>query len=124
MLHVAKAFGFADIGILSSDTIAQALPIGYPNEPGILRGLPQRRDRRTEKAITTLGAMFRVAKALIPQIVQWITTGVVAKGKRRCRAGWCAAQRQAAFAESKLAAQEDTQYAQSSFATRFILGIL
>jgi len=42
VLHVARDFGFANIGILSSDTTAQELPIGYPNEPGILRGLAQR----------------------------------------------------------------------------------
>jgi len=152
MLHVAKALGFADASILSSDTTAQELPIGYPNEPGILRGwaqrcgralaklktrgvlgvdaalaqvqtilrsvkehhlfakgkqakrqvltrlltevgqlivhtrpmvtqLGQRRDRVTQRATATLVAMHEVAKRLIPQIVQWITTGVVAKGK-------------------------------------------
>ena len=42
ILHVAKDYGFADVGILSSDTTAQELPIGYPNEPGILRGVAQR----------------------------------------------------------------------------------
>jgi len=152
MLHVARDCGFADVGILSSDTTAQELPIGYPNEPGILRGMAQRcgralaklktravvgvdtaleqvqtilrtvkehhlfakskqekrqvltrlltevgqlvvqtrllvqglgerRDRVTQHAITTLQTMHEVAKRLIPQIVQWITTGVVAKGK-------------------------------------------
>jgi hypothetical protein len=152
MLHVATEFGFADPSILSSDTTAQELPIGYPNEPGILRGVAQRcgralaklkergvvgvgraleqvqtilrsvkehhlfakgkpekrrvltrlltevgqlvvdtrpmveqlrqsRDRVTQSARATLGAMHEVAKRLIPQIVQWITTGVVAKGK-------------------------------------------
>ena len=152
MLHVAKDLGFADVSILSSDTTAQELPIGYPNEPGILRGWAQRcgraltklktravvgvdaaltqvqtilrsvkehhlfakgkqdkrqvltrlltevgqlvvqtrrlvqglgarRDRVTQHAMTTLKAMHEVAKGLIPQIVQWITTGVVAKGK-------------------------------------------
>ena len=152
ILHVAKALGFADVTILSSDTTAQELPIGYPNEPGILRGLAQRcgralvklktravlgvdtalaqvqtilrtvkehhlfaksradkrqvltrlltevgqlvvqtrpivqrlgqsRDRVTQRATATLVAMHEVAKRLIPQIVQWITTGVVAKGK-------------------------------------------
>src|SRR6266571_7031729 len=152
VLHVAKDLGFADISILSSDTTAQELPIGYPNEPGILRGLAQRygralvklqtrgvlgadpalaqvqtilrtgkehhlfakgkqakrqvltrlltevgqlvvqtrllvkglgarRDRVTQQAITTLQTMHEAAKRLIPQIVQWITTGVVAKGK-------------------------------------------
>jgi hypothetical protein len=152
ILHVARDLGFADIRILSSDTTAQELPIGYPNEPGILRGLAQRcgralvqlktramlgvetalahvqtilrtvkehhlfaksraakrqvltrlltevgqlvvqtrpivtrlgqrRDRVTQRATATLVAMHEVAKRLIPQIVQWITTGVVAQGK-------------------------------------------
>jgi hypothetical protein len=152
ILHVAKDCGFADASILSSDTTVQELPMGYPNEPGILRGLAQRcgralaklktravlgvdraleqvqtilrtvkehhlfakgkqekrqmltrlltevgqlvvqtrllvqglgarRDRVTQHAITTLQTMHEVAKRLIPQIVHWITTGVVAKGK-------------------------------------------
>jgi hypothetical protein len=152
ILQVARACGFADVSILSSDTTAQELPIGYPNEPGILRGwaqrcgralaklktravvgvetalaqvqtilrtvkahhlfaksqaekrqvltrlltevgqlvvqtrllvkgLGERRDRVTHNALTTLQAMHAVAKRLIPQIVQWLTTGVVAKGK-------------------------------------------
>jgi hypothetical protein len=152
ILHVAQDLGYADVSILSSDTTAQELPIGYPNEPGILRGLAQRcgralvklkaravlgvdaalaqvqtilrtvkehhlfaksrgakrqvltrlltevgqlvvqtrpivtrlgqsRDRVTQRATATLVAMHEVAKRLIPQIVQWITTGVVAKGK-------------------------------------------
>ena len=152
ILHVAHNHGFADVSLLSSDTTAQELPIGYPNEPGILRGWAQRcgralaklkthavvgvdpalaqvqtilrtvkehhlfakskqakrqvltrlltevgqlivqtrllvqglgarRDRVTQHALTTLTTMHEVAKGLIPQIVQWITTGVVAKGK-------------------------------------------
>jgi len=152
ILHVAKDYGFADIRILSSDTTVQELPIGYPNEPGIIRGWAQRcgralvkrktravvgaeaalaqvqtilqtvkehhlfakgkqakrqgltrllteagqlivqtrrlvqglgarRDRVTHHALTTLQTMHEVAKRLIPQIVQWLTTGVVAKGK-------------------------------------------
>jgi hypothetical protein len=152
ILHVAKDAGFADVGLLSSDTTAQELPIGYPNEPGILRGLAQRcgralvqlkksgvygvdaalaqvetilrsvkehhlfakgksekrqvltrlltevgqlmvqtrllikrlgerHERMTHNAITTLTTMHEVARRLVPQIVQWITTGVVAQGK-------------------------------------------
>ena len=152
ILHVAKDLDFADVRLLSADTTAQELPIGYPNEPGILRGwaqrcgralaklktravvgvepalaqvqtilktvkehqlfakgkqakrqvltrlltevgqlvvqtrvlvhgLDKRRDRVTHNALTTLQTMHAVAKRLIPQIVQWITTGVVAKGK-------------------------------------------
>jgi hypothetical protein len=150
--HVAKDYGFADLRLLSSDTTAQELPIGYPNEPGLLRGWAQRcgralvqlktrgvwgvdpalaqvqtilrsvkehhlfakgkqakrqvltrlltevgqlvvhtrpllrrlghsRDRGTHRAMATLVAMHEVAKRLLPQIVQWITTGGVAKGK-------------------------------------------
>ena len=52
MLHVAKACGFADVSILSSDTTAQELPIGYPNEPGILRGWAQRCGRALAKLKT------------------------------------------------------------------------
>ena len=152
ILHVAEDAGFANVGLLSSDTTVQELPIGYPNEPGILRGLAQRCGRalvqlkkhgmygvdaalaqvqtilrsvkehhlfakgKTEKrqvltrlltevgqlmaqtrlllkrlgeyhagathnASTTLTTMHEVARRLVPQIVQWITTGVVAQGK-------------------------------------------
>ena len=152
ILHLAKEFGFANIGILSSDTTAQELPIGYPNEPSILRGLAQRcgraltglkkrgvrgvesalgqvetilktvkehhlfakgkavkrqvltrllsevgqlvaqtrplvgrlaqsHDAVIQRAARRLLAMHEVAKGLVPQIVQWMLTGVVAKGK-------------------------------------------
>lgn len=144
--------GFGDPRILSSDTTAQELPIGYPNEPGILRGIaqrclralgnlkrkgvqgvesameqaktivrsvkehhlfakakeekqqilariieetkhlteqttqvvksiPQSTDRVKQGAINKLNTMKEVAIRLIPQIIQWMTTGVVAKGK-------------------------------------------
>jgi len=152
LLHIAQDLGFADISILSSDTTAQELPIGYPNEPSILRGVAQRcgralaqlkthgvwgvdaaltqvqtilrsvkehhlfakgtqekrqvltrlltevgqlmvqtrllvkrlgerREHVIHNAITTLTTMHEVVKRLVPQIVQWITTGVVAQGK-------------------------------------------
>jgi hypothetical protein len=152
IIKSATGLGFADPTILSSDMTAQELPIGYPNEPGILRGLAQRcgralsrlqgrgvlgvasalaqvqtivrtvkahqlfakdqgekrrllsrllrevgqlvvqtrpmiarfgqsRDRVTRKAMATLSAMAEVARVLIPQIIQWLTTNVVAKGK-------------------------------------------
>jgi hypothetical protein len=152
ILQVAKDSGCAEVGLLSSDTTAQALPMGSPNEPGILRGLAQRCGRalvprkksgvygvdaalaqvepilrsvkepprfaksQTEKrqvwtrlltevgplmvqtrrlskrlgephervihnAITTRTTRHEVARRLVPQMVQWITTGVVAQGK-------------------------------------------
>src|SRR5215471_16181658 len=40
--HVANDCGFADATILSSAPTAQALPLGYPNAPGIIRGWAQR----------------------------------------------------------------------------------
>ena len=42
VIQEAHRFGFVDKGVMSSDTTAQELAIGYPNEPGILRGLAQR----------------------------------------------------------------------------------
>ena len=38
----ATRLGFVNPKILSADTTAQELPIGYPNEPGILKGVAQR----------------------------------------------------------------------------------
>jgi hypothetical protein len=152
IVQEAHGFGFVDEGVLSADTTAQELPIGYPNEPGILRGLAQRcgraltqlkkrgvmglegsleqvqtilrsvkehhlftkgkwakrevltrilrevgelmvqtrrlvkrlasgSDRVTQRARAQLVAMHEVIKPLSGQIVQWITTGVVAKDK-------------------------------------------
>jgi hypothetical protein len=49
IVHEAKRHGFADASIVSSDTTMQELPIGYPNEPGILRGIAQRCLRAVEK---------------------------------------------------------------------------
>jgi hypothetical protein len=148
----AHRFGFVDEGVVSADTTAQELPIGYPNEPGILRGLAQRcgraltqlqkrgvdglqgaleqvqtilrsvkehhlftkgksdkrevltrivkevgeligqtrplvealgtsTDRVIQSARSRLMAMHAVIKPLIAQIVQWMTTGVVATNK-------------------------------------------
>jgi hypothetical protein len=42
IIKEAQGLGFVDAGRLSADTTAQELPIGSPNEPGILRGLAQR----------------------------------------------------------------------------------
>ena len=47
----------------------------------LLRRLGDSCDRVTQRATATLGAMHEVAKRLVPQIVQWITTGIVAQGK-------------------------------------------
>jgi hypothetical protein len=47
----------------------------------LLRRLGDSRARVTPRATSTLVAMHEVAKRLMPQIVPWITTGGVAKGK-------------------------------------------
>lgn len=152
VVQAAHHFGFVDAGILSADTTAEELPLGYPNEPGILRGLAQRcgralyrlkqrgvwgldtaltrvqtilrsvkehhlftpgkaekrevltrilrdvgqlvvetrpvlelwarsSDRVIQNATSTLASMHHVITVLMGQIVQWVTTGVVAKDK-------------------------------------------
>src|SRR5215212_11094946 len=45
----AVELGFGDPSILSSDTTVQEPQIGYPNEPGILRGVAQRVYRALKK---------------------------------------------------------------------------
>jgi hypothetical protein len=45
----AVALGFGDTRTLSADTTAQELPIGYPHEAGILKGLAERCSRALEK---------------------------------------------------------------------------
>lgn len=148
----AVRLGFGDPSVLSADTTAQELPIGYPNEPGILRGLAQRcaralvnlqkkgveevhealdkvqtvltsvkeyhvfakgkedkqrilgrvveetqellastnkvvegiqdpSERVKQSAIKKLRTMHQVGEQLIPQILSWMSTGVVAQGK-------------------------------------------
>jgi hypothetical protein len=52
--------------------------LGQPRPRGPRRG--QRRDRVTQRATATLGAMPEVATRLLPQSVPWSTPGVVAKG--------------------------------------------
>ena len=152
ILKESVRLGFGDPSVLSGDTTVQELPIGYPNEPGILRGIAQRclralgnlkkkgvqgldsamekantvlrsvkehhlfakakeekekilarlveetehlmeettqvvgsirqsTDRVKQRAVEKLTTMKEVAIQLIPQIVQWMKTGVVAKGK-------------------------------------------
>ena len=152
VVQEAHRFGFVDAGGLSSDTTAQALPMGSPNEPGILRGLAPRcgralrqlkqrggggldtaltqvqtvlrsvkephlftqgqaekrevltrilrevgqlmvetrpvlarwaqsPDRVIPNATATLASMHDVIQSLIGQMVQWVTTGGVAKDK-------------------------------------------
>ena len=152
ILNYVVKHGFGDSRILSGDTTAVELPMGYPNEPGILKGVAQRCARaavnlkkkgveaagiviekaaqvirsakeyhlfakETEEKQTILKRMIKetknllkkasevveivkeiparvikhskeklevmkeVGEQLIPQIVHWMKTGIVAKGK-------------------------------------------
>lgn len=152
IVNKAVALGFADPRTLSGDTTAQELPIGYPHEAGILKGLAERcvraikklrgkgkrklkevqerferiiykakeyhlfakgkdaknailqsmvratrsalreveavterlsqeTDRSIVSGTAQLRKMVEVGQQLLPQIVQWLATGVVAKGK-------------------------------------------
>jgi hypothetical protein len=74
VLKEAHRYGFIDEGVLSADTTAQELPIGYPNEPGILRGLAQRCGR----ALTQLAKRGMGGLATAQEQVQTILRSVKA----------------------------------------------
>src|SRR5262245_60839301 len=72
ILHVAKDLGFVDVSILSSDTTAQELPLGYPNEPGILRGWAQRCGRALAKLKTRAVVGVEPALAQVQTILRTV----------------------------------------------------
>src|SRR5512132_2584276 len=86
VIKEAHGFGFVDAGVLSADTTAQELPIGYPNEPGILRGLAQRCGRALAK-LTTRGVWgVDVALAQVQTILRSVKEHhLFAKGKQAKR---------------------------------------
>lgn len=49
IIKTAQELGFTDGKILSADTTVQEPLIGYPNEPGILRGMAERIERALKK---------------------------------------------------------------------------
>jgi len=49
IIHTAEELGFTDGKVLSADTTVQEPLIGYPNEPGILRGAAERIERALRK---------------------------------------------------------------------------
>ena len=51
MLNFVVGCGLGDSSKLSGDTTAMELPIGYPNEPGILKGVAQRCARAAENLV-------------------------------------------------------------------------
>jgi hypothetical protein len=81
VLKEAHRFGFVDEGVISSDTTAQELPIGYPNEPGILRGLAQRCGRALrqlkKRGVQGLDAALEQAETILRSVKEHhlFTTG-------------------------------------------------
>jgi hypothetical protein len=72
IIEEAYGLGFVDAGSLSADTTAQELPIGYPNEPGILRGLAQRcgraLNRLKQKGMTGLDAALDQVQTILRSV--------------------------------------------------------
>ena len=82
ILHVATDLGFADPSRLSSETTAQELPIGYPNEPGILRGWAQRCGRALQQRKTRAVVGVDMALAQVETILRSVKEPhLFAKGK-------------------------------------------
>src|SRR5262249_37417306 len=65
LITTAHALGFAGTELLSSDTTVQEPAIGYPNEPGILKGWAERIERALKKLKTggVPGAQAGITKA-------------------------------------------------------------
>jgi hypothetical protein len=86
ILHGARDDGFADVSLLASATTAQELPIGSPNEPGILRGLAQRCGRALAKLKTRAVAGVETALAQVQTILRTLKEHhLFAKGKQAKR---------------------------------------
>jgi hypothetical protein len=72
VLKEAHRLGLVDEGVMSSDTTAQELPIGYPNEPSILRGLAQRCGRALtqlrKRGVQGLEAALEQVETVLPSV--------------------------------------------------------
>jgi hypothetical protein len=72
IIQEAHGLGFVDAGSLSADTTAQELPIGYPNEPGILRGLAQRCGRALtrlkQRGVAGLGGALDQVQTIVRSV--------------------------------------------------------
>ena len=75
IVQQAERYGFADPALVSGDTRAQELPIGYPNEPGILRGLAQRclraLVRLSQKGVAAVEGTIQQAKVVLKSVKQY-----------------------------------------------------
>jgi hypothetical protein len=87
ILNQAVTFGFADPKTLSGDTTAQELPIGYPNEAGILKGLAERCVRSFEKLRKKGKRNIKKTKARFSALIQKAKEyHLFAKGKEKKKA--------------------------------------
>src|SRR5271156_792235 len=67
ILKESVKLGYADPTILSADTTAQELPIGYPNEPGILRGVAQR-------CLRAFGKLKKAGRKVADEVIEQAKT--------------------------------------------------
>jgi hypothetical protein len=74
IVQTAQALGFTNGAVLSSDTTVQEPQIGYPNEPGILKGWAERLARSfkrlTERGVAGAAAGLEKTKEIIRQVKQ------------------------------------------------------
>jgi hypothetical protein len=81
----AEKYGFTDPALVSGDTTAQELPLGYPNEPGILRGLAQRclraLVRLSPKGVAAAEETIQQAKAVLKSVKEYHLFTKQKKGK-------------------------------------------
>jgi hypothetical protein len=68
VIQHAQGCGFVDAGVLSSDTTAQELPMGYPNAPGLWRGLAPRCGRALRR-LQQRGIQGRAAALAQPETI-------------------------------------------------------
>lgn len=74
LLHKAKELDFTDDKVLSSDTTVQEPALGYPNEPGILKGWAERLARSFKKlaarGVAGAQAGLEKTKEIVRQVKQ------------------------------------------------------
>lgn len=82
IIQQATQLGFADATVLSADTTCQELPIGYPHEAGILKGVAQRCTRALlrikKQAAVSVAAALDQAKEVLKTVKHY---HLFAKGK-------------------------------------------
>lgn len=70
VIGAAVRHGFGDPKVMSGDTTAQELPIGYPHEAGILGGLAQRCVRAVKRVQDVAGEVAQAAREAGEQVLK------------------------------------------------------